>query len=61
MKYKIIPVGDRKVKVPETLKDLSEEGIVVNRVTTYWLNRKADGDVKIEEIKNPKAKEKGVK
>ncbi len=57
--YKIIPLDkDKKVMDFETLKRIPTEGIIVRNVSTYWRNRKTDGDVSIEEVKKDKKDKK---
>lgn len=47
---------DKKVINPDTLRRLPESGIMVQRVTTFWKNRKEDGDVTIEDSKKTSKK-----
>lgn len=48
---------DLKVMNPSTMGRLPEQGIVEQRVTTYWKRRKKDGDVTIEDMsKKPQKK-----
>lgn len=49
-------VNDKKVIDPNTLKQLPENGICVQKVSQYWKNRKNDGDVTITEIRNKNKK-----
>ena len=38
---------DKKVIDPETLKRVSKNGLIIPKITSYWKNRKKDGDVEI--------------
>lgn len=45
---------DKKVVNPGTLKRVPMEGIVIPKMTTYWNNRKKDGDISCEKISQKK-------
>jgi len=54
--YRIIPKHeDKKVINPDTHKRVPKEGIVIQKVTTYWARRKNDGDITIENLSKNKS------
>jgi len=56
--YRIKPKKGLKVINPETLRGISSDGIVVPKITSYWKNRKSDGDVDITKVTTKKAQQK---
>ncbi len=56
--YRIKPKKGLKVINPVTNRGISGDGIVVPKITTYWKNRKSDGDVVITKVTAKKAQQK---
>jgi len=59
--FKIIPKEGLKVMNPATMRGVPADGVVITDVTTYWDNRRKDGDVTIEDlskVKEPKQNKK---
>ncbi len=50
---RIIPQNGLKVINPETMKALPMGGAVIRELNTYWNARLVDGDIKVEDLKNP--------
>ena len=60
--FRITPKEGLKVINPETLKRVSKDGIVVQSVSSFWMNRLNDGDVTIEDLSKMKtSKKRGAK
>ncbi len=41
---------DKKVINPETMKRVSEKGILIQKLNTYWRNRFNDGDINVKDL-----------
>lgn len=52
---RIKPKKGLKVINPETMQRISDDGIVIPKMTTHWNNRLNDGDITVENI--PKKKQ----
>jgi len=60
--FRITPKDGLKVINPDTMKKVSQDGIVVQSVTSFWTNRLNDGDVIIEDLSKKKtSKKRGAK
>lgn len=56
--FRITPKEGLKVINPDTMKRVSQNGIVVQSVTSFWTNRLNDGDVIIEDLSKKKTSKK---
>ena len=61
MIFKVVPKKGQKVYSPENMKVLSEDGILIRKVTQYWKNQEDNGDVTITRVtaKQTQKTEKG--
>ncbi len=59
--FRITPKEGLKVINPDTMKKVSDVGLVVQSVTSFWMNRLNDGDVTIEDLSKKKTSKKGAK
>lgn len=57
---KITPKDGLKVINPDTMKRVPRDGTVIPKMTTYWNNRKKDGDISIEDLSKKKTIKKVV-
>ena len=53
--FKITPKHkDKIVKDPETMKSLTDAGVIVRKLDTYWTNRFNDGDINVKDLSKEK-------
>ncbi len=52
--FRIVPKIGLKIINPDTMKKVSEDGVIVQKITTFWTNRLKDGDITIEDLKKTK-------